>query len=480
MTRSEVHAYNFIYRELSTKKGWTKHEIFTQQECQQIPAIAKYLKNKRPENVVQVNNKVLYVIEAKNERVKINQAIKEAEKDYSDKINKGKSVRALFYSGVAGNDKEGFIVKSRYFKEGQWLPITENDIEVTGLLSKSQIEIILENDNPNIVDFEIDEKEFLQSAENINQILHNGAINKDYRARVISALLLAIAQSPNIDLSDNPVLLINSINSRVELMLKKQNKQDFSRFIKIDLPSSEDNHIKFKTAIIQTIQELLELNIRSAMKSGKDVLGKFYEVFLKYGNGAKEIGIVLTPRHITQFAASCLDINSNDLVYDPTCGTGGFLVAALDEVGKKEKNDKKFSTFKKYGIYGIEQQDPVVALAIVNMIFRGDGKNNIIEGNCFNKYLHLDNSEKELKAIYKDKDSEDRVKPITKVMMNPPFAQKGANEKEYDFVQNALEQMEDEGVLFAIVPMSVFLKGGSQKSWRKDYLIANHTLLSSP
>ena len=37
------------------------------------------------------------------------------------------------------------------------------------------------------------------------------------------------------------------------------------------------------------------------MRSGKDVLGKFYEVFLKYGNGAKEIGIVLTPRHITRF-----------------------------------------------------------------------------------------------------------------------------------------------------------------------------------
>ncbi len=34
------------------------------------------------------------------------------------------------------------------------------------------------------------------------------------------------------------------------------------------------------------------------MNSGTDVLGKFYEVFLKYGNGAKEIGIVLTPRHV--------------------------------------------------------------------------------------------------------------------------------------------------------------------------------------
>jgi hypothetical protein len=44
-------------------------------------------------------------------------------------------------------------------------------------------------------------------------------------------------------------------------------------------------------AIVRTVQELHLLNIRSAMNSGTDLLGKFYEVFLKYGNGAKEISI---------------------------------------------------------------------------------------------------------------------------------------------------------------------------------------------
>jgi hypothetical protein len=47
--------------------------------------------------------------------------------------------------------------------------------------------------------------------------------------------------------------------------------------------------------LVKTILELLNLNICSAMNSSTDVLGQFYEVFLKYGNGAKEIGIVLTP-----------------------------------------------------------------------------------------------------------------------------------------------------------------------------------------
>ena len=60
------------------------------------------------------------------------------------------------------------------------------------------------------------------------------------------------------------------------------------------------------------------------MRSNTDVLGKFYEVFLKYGNGAKEIGIVLTPRHVTNFAAEVMNITYKDIIYDPTCGTEGF------------------------------------------------------------------------------------------------------------------------------------------------------------
>ena len=145
---------------------------------------------------------------------------------------------------------------------------------------------------------------------------------------------------------------------------------NISKFIKIDEPSNVDNHVKVKEAIVKTYQALLGLNIRSAMRSGKDVLGKFYEVFLKYGNGAKEIGIVLTPRHITRFSAEVFDINENDLVLDVACGTAGFLVSALDEVKRKAKKLEDFEKFRLNGLYGIEEQDPVLALALVNMIFR--------------------------------------------------------------------------------------------------------------
>ena len=326
-------------------------------------------------------------------------------------------------------------------------------------------------------DVEITEEEFLETAENINEILHENSINKDYRARFISALLLAMSDRKEIDVTQECDVLIENINSRVSSILKKHNKFSFSNFIKIDEPSSSDNHIKVKEAIKRTYQELLNLNIHSAMNSGKDVLGKFYEVFLKYGNGAKDIGIVLTPRHITKFASQVLDINSKDLVLDVACGTGGFLVSAFDEVRRKTKNNDDFENFRLNGLYGIEEQDSIISLAIVNMIFRGDGKNNMIEGNSFRKWLNAKTTGKVYSAEYLSEDKKNRIPPITKVMMNPPFALKKGDEKEYKFIEHALMQMEDGGLLFAVLPISVLVES-SIKSWRKEVLLKNNTLLA--
>lgn len=474
---SEVHAYVHIIRELTEKKGWTRDQILTQGECLSHPEIKKYLDKTKPENVIEINPKTFYVIEAKNERKKIAQALKEAREDYADKINSSSRVQCPFITGLAGSEAEGYISQSEYYKDGKWLPIKENGVEVTGLLSKQQIEDILRNNNPEIEDVEITEDEFLETAESINEILHENSINKDYRARFISAILLAMSDGKDIDMSGDCSVLIDNINSRVKTILRKHDKLGFANFIKIDEPSSSDNHIKVKDAIKRTYQELLNLNIRSAMNSGKDVLGKFYEVFLKYGNGAKDIGIVLTPRHVTRFASQVLDINAKDLVFDPACGTGGFLVSAFDEVRRKTADKDAFENFRINGMYGIEEQDAIISLAIVNMIFRGDGKNNMIEGNSFKKWLTAKTIGSKYYAEYISEDRPDRTPPITKVMMNPPFALKKGDEKEYKFVEHALKQMEDGGILFAILPISVLVEKGI-KSWRKDVLLKQNRLLS--
>ena len=478
---TEVHAYAYILRALTEKKGWSKEAVYTQDEIKNINSVAEQLGETKPENIVKLSEDKFYVIEAKSKRSMLKQAIKEAREDYAEVINKSPLAKAIFITGTAGNKDEGYVSTSQYFYNGTWETITENGTELTGLLSKTEVDRIIELNDPHLKDIEISEKEFLKVAEEINGILQENAILKDTRAKFISAILLALSEKTEIDLDQEPMVLVDSINSRVDLVLRRHLKPDFSRFIRIDKPSSDDNHVKIKTAIVQSIQALLGLNITAAMRSGKDVLGQFYEVFLKYGNGAKEIGIVLTPRHITRFSAEVLDVKVNDLVLDPTCGTGGFLVAAYDLVRKeyeaKKITEKEFEDFTQWGLYGIEEQDPVVALALVNMIFRGDGKNNIIEGNCFAKWLNSTTKDGVAAADYLKEDVKGRIPPITKVLMNPPFPKKHAKKKEFLFIEQALRQMQNEGYLFCVLPYPCMIKSGEYIAWRKRMLNEN-TLLS--
>lgn len=479
---SEVHAYVYIKEQLKIL-GWNVKnpakspagEVYTQNECLLHPEIKKGLGLLKPENVVKLSETDYWVLEAKPDHKQLDTALNEA-CEYADKINKATSIiTARIVTGVAGNDEDTYLIKHQYWDGKKYVPITVNGREPTGLLSKELCQELVKTKNPTIKDIPfIPEHVFLQKAESINEILHNGGINLNLRARYIAALTLCYASKTMPNRDNDPKELIEEINSRVEEVLEKEGKKEFAAFITLSLPTRRDNHKKIRNAIIQTFQELDNLNIRSAMNSSTDVLGKFYEVFLKYGNGAKEIGIVLTPRHITEFAADVVNVTHKDIVYDPTCGTAGFLVAAFDYV-KKNSTKEQTDYFKKHCLFGVDQDEPVIALAIVNMIFRGDGKNNIREGNCFNQHLVPKTRNGSVSASYSGEPSE--KKAVTKVLMNPPFALKTEQEKEYKFIQYALEEMDDGGVLFAVIPKSVLIEKDSLV-WRREQLLKNNTLLS--
>jgi type I restriction enzyme M protein len=481
---SEVDAYGFI-KETLQSLGWNSKnpsrnpdgQLYTQQECQSHPEIKKWLGRETPENIVKITERKFWVIEAKKEHKGLTQALKEA-RDYADKINKSPAIAAPIVSAVAGNRTDGYLVESEYFNGSQWQKITLNQKKMSGLLSPMDCKAVVDAGSPNIKDIVIDEQLFLEKAEKVNEILHLGAINKNSRAKVMAALLLSLIDEtpPNIDAT--PRGLIRDINSRVQNVLDKEGKIEFQDLIKITLPPSPDNHVKFKKALVDTIQELNILNIRSAMNSGADVLGKFYEVFLKYGNGAKEIGIVLTPRHVTKWVVEILDIRVSDYVYDPTCGTGGFLVAAFDYI-KKDSSENQIAEFKQHHLFGIDQEPEVVALAIVNMIFRGDGKNNLVEGSCFQKLLVRKRVAQYTTGEFlrENGGKEEDRQIITRVLMNPPFALKNSDEMEYKFVDHALEQMVQGGILFSVLPVSVMTESGEERTWREKKLLGNHTLL---
>jgi len=317
---------------------------------------------------------------------------------------------------------------------------------------------------------------FVSAAERINAILHSGGINKNDRAKTMAALLLSVIHEPP-NLETSLPVLIGEINARSEAELQANGKPDFAPFVRILAPTNNTNHVKFKSALVKTILELQNLNIRSAMNSSTDVLGQFYEVFLKYGNGAKEIGIVLTPRHITRFAVEAVGIGPKDIVLDPACGTGGFLVAAFDYV-RRNSTPAQLEKFKQFNLFGVEQESYVAVLAIVNMIFRGDGKHNITEGNCFSTHLAMRTVEGHPSAKFVKTPTVKGTEPVTRVLMNPPFSLQDSMEKEYRFVSRALELMADGGVLLALLPLDAMFGSREEKVWRQNELLKHHTLLA--
>jgi type I restriction-modification system DNA methylase subunit len=479
---TEVDAYVFIKENLRTL-GWDVRnparvpggQVYTQNECLANAEIKQWLDLKRPENIVKVTEKILWVIEAKRTRSELSQALHEAAQRAAA-LNNSAHLQVRFISGVAGNNLDGFVIRSQFLRGTSFVPITLNDVEISGLLSPNEASLLLQTGKPDLQIPSIDVKLFLSKADRINEILHLGAVNPHQRAGVMAALLLSMISEtgPNVE-ERSPAILIGDINSRVQHVLKAQGKSEFFDLIKITLPSTPDNHVKFRQALVDTLQELDILNIRSAMNSGADWLGSFYEVFLKYANWAQDLGIVLTPRNITRWSAEVMDVQVNDIVYDPTSGTGGFLVAAFDYV-KRHCNPKLVARFKQNCLFGVEQDSGVAALAVVNMIFRGDGKNNIREGNCFAQFLSPATNDG--MATAKFVTSQSPNPPATKVMMNPPFALKRGSEKEYKFVDQALAQLQDGGILFSVLPYSAMVKPGSYLEWRKNSLLQQNTLLS--
>lgn len=482
--QSEVEAYGFI-RDQLRDLGWVvkdpskspNGQVWTQNQCLAHSHIKAAFGSVRPENVVKLSENALWVIEAKASRAELAKALAEATEFYAQKINDVPGpVHAFLATGVAGSEDQGYLIRTKAFIGGQWSEVTINGQIATGFLSPKQAGSLLSDRIADVHNFAPPQLLFLNAAERINQCLHIGGINKNDRAKTMAALLLSVVdEPPNLDTSLS--VLIGEINARSKDVLTTHGKPEFAPYVRILAPSNAKNHVKFKGALVKTIQELQNLNIRSAMNSSTDVLGQFYEVFLKYGNGAKEIGIVLTPRHITRFAVEAVGVSSDDVVFDPACGTGGFLVAAFDHVSKTSTSGQR-DRFTKYNIFGVEQESAVAALAIVNMIFRGDGKNNIVEGNTFTTYLQRHAVDGHVSARYVDVPPASGNEAITRVLMNPPFALKGSSDKEHLFVSQALSMMVDGRILFSLLPLSSLFGSRDEKVWRRDELLARHTLLA--
>ena len=105
-----------------------------------------------------------------------------------------------------------------------------------------------------------------------------------------------------------------------------------------------------------------------------------------------DFGQYFTPRNIVSFIVDSLPIDENDRVLDTSCGSGGFLLHALDKVRRAarefyewEEGDEEtvechnqWHDFAKYNLYGIEINEQISRTAKMNMIIHDDGHTNVV------------------------------------------------------------------------------------------------------
>ncbi len=123
-----------------------------------------------------------------------------------------------------------------------------------------------------------------------------------------------------------------------------------------------------------------------------DLLGDAIESALSETGGTKDLGLYRTPTHIRQMMVKMVDPNFNDSIFDPACGTAGFLFDAYEYVIEKAKQLRQIPSenvanqFYRTGIGGIEYSGRIRKMAAVNMYIRGLNPHNIQQGDSLKLY----------------------------------------------------------------------------------------------
>ena len=199
------------------------------------------------------------------------------------------------------------------------------------------------------------------------------------------------------------------------------------------------NYMKNGILVRQVINKINEIDFTSAQD--RHLFNDIYEHILKELQSAGSAGEFYTPRPVTQFIVDMVNPKLGDIVLDPACGTGGFLISTLNHLKKDVKSieDKKIleKTLK-----GIEKKPLPHLLCMTNLILHDVEVPNIRHDNSLARPI----------IDYTDKDKVDIV------VTNPPFG--GAEEEGIENNFPAEFKARETADLFLVLIMKLLRDGG--------------------
>lgn len=205
-----------------------------------------------------------------------------------------------------------------------------------------------------------------------------------------------------------------------------------------------------------------------------DVLGDAYEFLIKKFADAtnKKAGEFYTPRSVVRLMVDMLDPKENESIYDPACGTGGMLLAALQHVHEMHGDIKRL-----WGkLYGQEKNLTTSAIARMNLFLHGVEDFQIVRGDTLRNPAFFDG---------------DQLAVFDCVIANPPFSLEKWGEEvwlddpfgrnfagmppsssgDFAWVQHMVKSMADTtGRMAVVLPQGSLFRKGTEGEIRRKLL----------
>lgn len=207
-------------------------------------------------------------------------------------------------------------------------------------------------------------------------------------------------------------------------------------------------------------------------------LGNAYEYLLSIMGSQGDAGQFRTPRHIIEFMVDVVDPQKGETVYDPACGTAGFLISAYTHILQANNGKLSATERRKLGenISGIDISPDMAKMARVNLYLHGFSSPVINEGDTL--------SDEDLWGTKYDV-----------ILANPPFmSPKGgiiphdkfgvkAKRAEVLFVDYIAEHLKLKGRAAIVVPEGVIFQSGTTYKALRKMLVEDgylHSVISLP
>lgn len=399
---------------------------------------------------------------------------------YARHLAANTSYNKVLAIGVSGNEKHHRITPIFVNERDDYQELS--DMETFISFNESNIdEFYLKEILHEETDVEKTTAEILKDAAELHEYLRTyGQLTTEQKPLVVSGILLALREIDyktfSIDslIGDTVVTdgqkiydAIKSNLQRVNVTPDTKREKLLSQFSVIkDTPKINEVEEKLGKTPLKHYTEFLNKSIFQNIKyhnSAEDYLGRFYGEFMSYSGGdGQTLGIVLTPKHITELFCDLVQLKPTDKVIDPCCGTAGFLIAAMHKMVKMTNDENQRRSIKRDQLFGIEQQPYMFTIATTNMILRGDGKSNL---------HNLD--------FLKQNPNQIQLKGCTVGLMNPPYSQgtkQDPSQYEISFTQHLLDSLAEGARAVVIIPQSSVTGKSKEEQNIKNNILRHHTL----